>query len=126
MAVLGFDHLVLRCTDVETTLAWYQSRLGLTPVRVDEWRAGQAPFPSLRIDAGTIVDFVPGPLDGIGHLDHICVVVEAEDLERVRRTGELAIVEEGQRFGARGTASSIYVHDPDGLMVELRAYPPDV
>jgi hypothetical protein len=32
------------------------------------------------------------------------------------------IVEEGQRFGAQGVASSIYVKDPDGLTVELRAY----
>jgi catechol 2,3-dioxygenase-like lactoylglutathione lyase family enzyme len=123
MAVLGLDHLVLRCADLEATLAWYQTHLGLTPVRVDEWRSGQAPFPSLRIDAGTILDFVQGSPDERGHLEHICVVVEAEDVERIRRRGEPAIIGEGQRFGARGMASSVYVHDPDGLMVELRAYP---
>ena len=35
----------------------------------------------------------------------------------------LVIEDEGERFGARGMASSIYVRDPDGLLVELRAYP---
>ena len=57
--VQGFDHLVLRCIDVETTLAWYVDRLGMPPVRVDEWRAGVAPFPSVRVDEGTIIDLVP-------------------------------------------------------------------
>ena len=28
-----------------------------------------------------------------------------------------------QRFGARGMATSVYVTDPDGTVVELRAYP---
>jgi catechol 2,3-dioxygenase-like lactoylglutathione lyase family enzyme len=49
VAITGFDHLVLKCGDVDTTLAWYVDRLGLDPVRVDEWRAGDAPFPSARI-----------------------------------------------------------------------------
>jgi catechol 2,3-dioxygenase-like lactoylglutathione lyase family enzyme len=123
MTVLGFDHLVLRCGDVETTLAWYQRHVGLTPVRVDEWRAGTAPFPSLRVDAGTILDFIPAGRDGQGHLDHICFVVPGGELAAVRSTGELTIVDQGERFGARGVATSIYVHDPDGLLVELRAYP---
>ncbi len=43
LSVRGFDHLVLRCADVETTLAWYIDRIGLAPVRVEEWRAGKAP-----------------------------------------------------------------------------------
>jgi catechol 2,3-dioxygenase-like lactoylglutathione lyase family enzyme len=119
---LGFDHLVLVCGDVETTLAWYQRHLGLAAVRVDEWRAGAVPFPSLRIDETTILDFVPGSPDGRGHLDHICVVVTKDDLEAVRHAGEPEILSEGERFGAQGVAYSVYVRDPDGLVVELRAY----
>jgi catechol 2,3-dioxygenase-like lactoylglutathione lyase family enzyme len=127
MDVLGFDHLVLRCRDVEVTLAWYQHHLGLAGVRVDEWRAGEVPFPSVRIDAATIIDLVGGlQADAVvkpaNRLDHICLVVGSEDLAAVRAAGELMIVEEGQRFGAQGVASSIYVKDPDGLTVELRAY----
>ena len=118
----ALDHLVLVVADVERSLAWYQHHLGLRGVRLDEWRAGEVPFPSLRVDAQTIVDLVPGDPSGTGHLDHLCFVVSEDDLDGLRRAGELEILEEGPRFGARGTASSIYVEDPDGLTVEIRAY----
>jgi len=130
----AFDHLVLRCADVETTLAWYVERLGLVPVRVDEWRAGTAPFPSLRIDAGTLIDLVPWsaadagraasdrPTDG--RLNHICLVTDRDGLDRVLVDPSFTILDgPGERFGARGVAMSVYVADPDGLVVELRAYP---
>ncbi len=45
--VQGFDHLVLRCSDVERTLAWYVDVIGLEPVRVDEWRREEVFFPSV-------------------------------------------------------------------------------
>jgi catechol 2,3-dioxygenase-like lactoylglutathione lyase family enzyme len=121
--VLGLDHLVLRCRDVEATLAWYQQVLGLAGERVEQWRSGTVPFPSVRVDATTIIDLIGGlDVAGAGHLDHLCLVVSAADVAAIRAAGELVIVEEGQRFGAQGVASSIYVRDPDGLLVELRAY----
>jgi catechol 2,3-dioxygenase-like lactoylglutathione lyase family enzyme len=120
--ILGLDHLVLRCRNVETTRAWYQRHLGLAAERLEEWRAGQAPFPSLRVDATTIIDLVHGDVDGPGHVDHLCLVLSPEDLAAVRHGGELEIVAAGERFGAQGMASAIYVRDPDGLVVELRAY----
>lgn len=125
IAVTAFDHLVLACADVETTLTWYVDRLGLAPVRVDEWRAGSAPFPSVRISADTIIDLVAGePVDG--RLDHICVVVAPTDLDAVARAGDFEVVDgPGPRFGARGTGTSLYVRDPDGLVVELRYYDDD-
>ncbi|MGE0877679.1 MAG: VOC family protein [Acidimicrobiia bacterium] len=120
---LAFDHLVLHSTDVERTIAWYQRHVGLDGVRLDEWRAGAVPFPSLRVDDNTIVDILARPPGGTGHLDHICFVVSEDDLAAVKAAGELVIEDEGRRFGARGIANSIYVRDPDGLTVELRAYP---
>ena len=119
---IELDHLVLVVADVERCLAWYQHHLGLAPVRVDEWRAGTAPFPSLRVSEGTIIDVIPGHDGHRGHLDHICFTVTEGHLDAARAA--LTVNEEGQRFGARGIASSIYVHDPDGLTVELRVYPP--
>jgi catechol 2,3-dioxygenase-like lactoylglutathione lyase family enzyme len=124
--VKGFDHLVLRCNDVETTLTWYVNRLGMPPVRVDEWRAGVAPFPSVRVDEGTIIDLIPAAeVDGArGHLDHICLVVAPDDVDTVAVDPAFNVVEgPAPRYGARGVATSVYVTDPDGLMVEFRAYP---
>ncbi len=125
--VIGFDHLVLRCADVETTLRWYLEHLGLAPVRVDEWRRGEAPFPSVRIDDATIIDLVAAErvdAGGGGSLDHFCVEVEVTDLDTLRSAGRFDVLDgPGPRFGARGTGTSLYVRDPDGTTVELRYYP---
>lgn len=120
--VVGFDHLVLRCADVATTLAWYVDVLGLAPVRVEAWRAGEVPFPSVRVDPHTIIDLVPGSTDD-GRLDHICLVVEPTDLAALAASGNLDVIDgPARRFGARGEGTSLYVRDPDGLVVELRHY----
>lgn len=116
------DHIVLVVADVERSLTWYQEHVRLAPVRVDQWRAGTAPFPSLRVSDGTIIDVIPGYDGQRGHLDHICFSVSATHAAEARAS--LVVIEEGQRFGARGVASSIYVRDPDGLTVEFRVYPP--
>ncbi len=122
LRVTGFDHVVLRCADVESTLAWYLDLLGLEPVRVDEWRRGEAPFPSVRVSDDTIIDLIPGSIDD-GRLDHLCLVVEPLDLSVLAASGEFDVVEGPvPRFGARGDGTSLYVRDPDGLVVELRHY----
>jgi catechol 2,3-dioxygenase-like lactoylglutathione lyase family enzyme len=120
----ALDHLVLVVADVERTLAWYGRHAGLAGVRVDEWRAGQAPFPSLRVDEATIIDLIPGldRSDERGHLDHICFVVDRAGLEALAQDPDLEVVDRGPRFGARGLGESIYVRDPDDLLVEFRAY----
>jgi catechol 2,3-dioxygenase-like lactoylglutathione lyase family enzyme len=120
--VSALDHVVLRCADVDATLAWYRDLLGLEPVRVEQWRAGQVPFPSVRVSDHTIIDLVPGPSDD-GRLDHLCLVVEPVDLAALAASGEYDVVEGPvRRFGARGDGTSLYVRDPDGLVVELRHY----
>lgn len=120
---LALDHIVVISRDVEATLAWYQGLLGLDGVRLEEWRAGRVPFPSLRVNDDTIIDVIPGDPDGRGHVDHVCLVVTPDDLTELRPLLEGSIEDEGLRFGARGVATSVYVRDPDGLLVELRAYP---
>jgi catechol 2,3-dioxygenase-like lactoylglutathione lyase family enzyme len=123
--VSGFDHLVLLCHDVEECLAWYVEELGLAPVRVDEWRAGEAFFPSVRVDEGTILDLLAGEPDG-RNVDHLCLVVDQASLEHVTSSGRFLVLDgPDQRFGARGMATSVYVTDPEGNVVELRAYPDD-
>ena len=120
--VTAFDHLVLCCTDVERTLSWYVDLLGLEPVRVDLWRDGRVPFPSVRVSADTIIDLIPGE-PRIGRLDHLCLVVEPTDLDMLVGSGTFEIVDgPATRFGARGNGTSLYVLDPDGTVVELRHY----
>jgi catechol 2,3-dioxygenase-like lactoylglutathione lyase family enzyme len=120
--VTDLDHIVLSCADVEETLAWYIDVLGLTPVRLDEWRRGDAPFPSVRINLSTIIDLVRGgAVDG--RLEHFCVVIEPIDLDALAASGSFDVVDgPDTRYGARGNGTSLYVRDPDGAVVELRYY----
>lgn len=125
LRVKAFDHLVLNVEDVERSLGFYTGLLGLAPVRLAEWRAGQVPFPSVRITAETIIDLVDGPR-GESNVDHICLTVEPLDWDEVIASGSLTVLEGPvARFGARGSATSVYVQDPDGNTVELRWYPQD-
>lgn len=123
--VTGFDHLVLNVRDVERALEFYCGRLGLEPVRVERWRAGEVPFPSVRVTPDTIIDLVAKER-GESNVDHICLVVAPLDWPEVIDSGAFTVLEGPvERFGARGVATSIYVRDPDGNTVELRWYPQD-
>lgn len=125
MRVIAFDHLVLNVADIERSLAFYCGPLGLEPVRVDAWRAGEAPFPSVRVSPTTIIDLMQEPHEG-SNVDHLCLVVEPLDWQEVVDSGEFTVVDgPGPRFGARGEGQSLYVSDPDGNTVELRWYAHD-
>jgi catechol 2,3-dioxygenase-like lactoylglutathione lyase family enzyme len=126
MRVVELDHVVLNVADVERSLDFYTGPLGLAPERVDEWRAGKVPFPSVRINDRTVIDLMSKPR-GESNVDHICLVVEPLDWQEVIDSGVFTVLEGPVgRWGARGEATSVYVADPDGNTVELRWYPQDV
>jgi catechol 2,3-dioxygenase-like lactoylglutathione lyase family enzyme len=122
MRVIGLDHIVITTPDVERSLAWYEGVLGLAGERVGEWRQGAVLFPSVRVNDGTIIDLLQGERSGV-NVDHLCLVIEPQDLDALVATGSFEIVEGPvPRFGARGVGQSIYVRDPDANLVELRHY----
>jgi len=120
--VRELDHLVLDVADVERSLAWYTEVLGLEPMRVDEWRRGELLFPSVRVNADTIIDLLPVDPSG-ENINHFCVVVAPIDFDALAASGEVEVVDgPGIRYGAHGDGTSLYVRDPDGNTVELRYY----
>ena len=122
MRVIGFDHVVMLCRDVEASLDFYAGVLGLQAVDVEAWRAGQAGFPSVRVDETTLIDLLPGEPDG-RNTDHICLVIEPTDLTALAERRELDVVAGPvPRGGARGMGWSIYVTDPDAHVIELKHY----
>jgi len=122
VTVTGFDHLVLTVADVERSLAWYCGELGLEGERVDAWRRGEVPFPSVRIDATTIIDLLAGERRE-QNVDHICLVIAPTDLDELVSSDRFDVVGGPARlFGAQGDGAGIYVRDPDGNVVELRHY----
>jgi catechol 2,3-dioxygenase-like lactoylglutathione lyase family enzyme len=118
----GLDHIVLAVADPERSLAWYCEELGLTGERVEEWRRGEVPFPSVRLDATTVIDLLAGERKG-ENVPHFCVVTEPADFEALAASGRLDVVSGPARlWGAQGWGTGIYVRDPDRNVVELRHY----
>ncbi|CAM5640340.1 dioxygenase [Streptomyces spiroverticillatus] len=125
LRVKDLDHLVLNVHDVERSLAFYTGVLGLEPLRVEEWRAGKVPFPSVRVTPTTIIDLFAHPR-GKANVDHFCLTVDPLDWQEVIDSNLFeAVAGPFPRFGARGDAQSIYIKDPDDNTVELRWYPQD-
>lgn len=128
MKILALDHVVLNVADVERSLEFYQ-RLGLAGERLDEYRRGAVKFPSVRVNAETIIDLFPPAMHGAsapnGNMNHLCLAVDASEDELTSHLKESGVVIESSasaNFGARGIAASFYVRDPDGNTVEVRTY----
>lgn len=123
MRITGIDHVVFNVTDPERALTWWGDLLGLEPVRLEEWRRGEAPFVSVRISADTIIDLFQLERSG-ENVDHIAITVEDADLAELAAGGRFDVVRGPlEVFGARGVGQGLYVRDPDGNVVELRTYP---
>jgi catechol 2,3-dioxygenase-like lactoylglutathione lyase family enzyme len=122
--IRNIDHIVLNVADVERSAHWYAERFGLVPERLEEWRRGEVPFASMRIDAHTLIDLFAQPRTGV-NADHVSLVVDPSvDLQAVAASGEFDVVHEPfVIWGARGHGLGMYVRDPDGNVIELKHYP---
>ena len=122
MNVHEIDHIVMNVADVERSLAWYTEMLGLTADRADEWRRGAVPFPSVRVDASFVIDLFGIERSG-ENVNHVCLVVDRADVDAIAADSRFDVIDGPvPRWGARGDGWSVYVHDPDGNTIELRAY----
>ena len=129
--ITEMDHIVLRVKDVELSLRFYSETLGLQPERVDQWRAGDVRFPSVRLNDDTIIDLFASDQetisrDGVKNQDHFCMVIEPQDMDELKTKFEAIGVGiqsgPGKRWGSHGDGISLYVYDPDNNVVEVRHY----
>lgn len=130
--VRELDHIVLNVRDVDAALGFYGDVLQLPVERLDDFRRGEFPFPSVRVTADTIIDLFPLPRDDadrgaprVTNLNHVCLVVAQTIAELRRYLDDRGIaIERGpvQVSGARGIGTSFYVRDPDDTQIELRTY----
>ncbi|MEX2490429.1 MAG: VOC family protein [Nitrospirales bacterium] len=131
----GFlDHIVLNIEDDESMIDFYTRVIQLPAERLEDYRAGKAPFPSVRINDHTVIDLFPKKLweskisagKGFRNLNHFCLALtrtDWEDLHGRLRDHKIAISEGPvQRWGARGSGTSMYFSDPEGNMIEARFY----
>jgi catechol 2,3-dioxygenase-like lactoylglutathione lyase family enzyme len=128
------DHIVLNVEDDEKMIAFYNGVLQLTTERLDEYRAGDVPFASLRLNADTIIDLFPKKLwqkstprgKGRENLNHFCIAIDKadwDDLVRRLEAGGISIERGPVRlWGAQGMGTSIYFRDPENNLIEARYY----
>ena len=129
MKVIGFDHLGLNVNDVDRALEFYTGTLGLEALRLDEFRSGDAPFPSVRLSGSAIIDLVQSERNPDGNnVDHFCLVIEPTDMEQLEVEFEGKGIElgrrTGRRWGAQGWGRSFYIKDSEGNTIELKSHPP--
>lgn len=128
--LLGLDHIVLRVCDVERMIGFYRDVLGCSLEKV------QAEIGLYQLRAGSsLIDLVPldgtlGRMGGAGpgaegrNLEHFCLEISRFDDTQIRAhltAHGVLIGPTGERYGAGGTGLSIYLTDPEGNNVELKA-----
>ena len=127
--ILGIDHVVLRCDNVDEMLDFYCGVLGCTVAKRNE-RLGL-----IHLSAGTaMIDLVSangelGRASGsaaeppVRNMDHFCLRIEPFDADRLTehlKAHNLMPGELRARFGAEGDGISFYISDPAGNRVELK------
>ena len=128
------DHIVLNVEDDEKMIDFYSKVMMLTAERLEEYRAGKVPFPSVRLNSETIIDLFPKNMwqksppteNGRRNLHHFCLSMSKETWEQLleRLKAGNVDIEEGPvpRWGAHGTGTSIYFRDPQRNLIEARYY----
>lgn len=128
MKIQGFDHLVLNVQDLDRSLRFYEEVLGLKILRLDEFRRGDVPFPSVRISCDALIDLVQASPSEGANVDHFCLIIEPTDMDNLRMELEALGIEVirdvGRRWGAHGWGLSLNIKDPDGNSIELKCHPP--
>ena len=125
LAARSIDHLVLCVRDVAATIAFYERVLGMT---AREERPGKW---SLHFGANklSLQDAVASPSiarDTVPGSGNFCVLTDEPldgILAHLEREGVAVVDGPGERDGATGTILSVYVHDPDGNLVEISTTP---
>ena len=125
LRVAELDHVVLRCRDQSRSLDFYTRVLGCH----EERRIDAIGLVQLRAGA-SMIDLVPAdppPTHEGRNVDHVCIGVDAADMDEVvrwlRGEGVEVLGDPAERYGARGMGVSVYALDPDGNIVELKQMP---
>lgn len=136
---MELDHVVIWVDDPLRSLDFYVGVVGLAPVRGEDFRAGEAPFPSVRVSEGSIIDLTPradaaavnamtltGNSAGFP-VNHVCIAMSAEEYQALSDRLDANGVDTSARrittYGARGLAPhAFYFRDPDDNVIEARYY----
>jgi glyoxylase I family protein len=122
--IKGLDHVVLRVRDPARMVDFYCGVLGCTVERklpgisLIQLRAGAALIDLLMVSE----DKPRAPMEQ-GNMDHFCLQLGSFDETQICNYLAQYGVSVGAtviRYGAEGMGPSIYIHDPEGNVVELK------
>jgi len=125
MQIDRLDHLVLTVADIEASVAFYSSVLGM---RRETFAGGRTAllFGRQKINlhqAGS--EFEPKAQRAIPGSADICFIVDgplAAAMQQVREAGVEVIEGPVPRTGAAGPIQSFYCRDPDQNLIEVASY----
>ena len=123
---IRLDHLILRVTDLQASVAFYTEILGLTH------EGERPPFSVIRVSPELTLQLAPWGSEGGEHLAFAMTRAEFDAaFERVRDAG----IEYGDSFhgvgngkgpgdeeGSRGAGKALYLFDPSKHLIEIRYY----
>ena len=127
--ILGIDHVVLRVTDTERAIAFYEGVLGAKVERrgkrngLVQLRAGRSLIDLIDVPAD---EAPPDAAKGGRNMDHFALRIEPFDEAAIRAHLKAHGIEAGElktRYGAEKEGPSLYIEDPDGNTVELKGPP---
>jgi metallothiol transferase len=123
--VVGLDHIGLKVTDLDRSLHFYHDVLGLEVVHTSGPHDNGGRSATLRAGAQQLdvfyrPDFVSADRDKPVGMDHLCLTLAGESMERVLDVLQHQQVEIMWGPVTRHGTTSVYVFDPDGIHVELR------
>ena len=125
VATMGVDHLALICSELERTIEFYTEVLGMRLTRIVQNR-DEPTSSHIFLDMGggnqlAFFDFPEkGPartLRGVGSMHHVALRTQPEQMRAI----SARLDEHHIPYSMHGTpdAGSIYVRDPDEILVEL-------
>jgi catechol 2,3-dioxygenase-like lactoylglutathione lyase family enzyme len=121
MQILRLDHIVLCVADVQRSIDFYSSLLGMQPreERPGKWSLHFGPSKISLQEAMSAPSIARETVPGSGNF---CVLT-SEPVERfaseLQAKGVAIVAGPGEREGATGKLLSIYFRDPDGNLVEV-------
>ena len=121
---LGLEHIALQVEDMDRAQEFYVGLLGCTIYRINP----DVPLVQMRF-GDHLIDLLPG---GGAHqgpqkegIHHFCLSVRCDDMgalaAELARKGAKVDGEVRTQHGAYGVTDSLYLIDPDGYTVELKA-----
>lgn len=125
MRVAALDHFVLTVRDIERTVLFYESVLGMKAVTFGTGRKALV-FGSQKInlhESGK--EFEPKaerPTPGSADFCLLADSTLAEVVADLDRLGVSLVAGPVRRTGAVGEMDSVYLRDPDGNLVEVAVY----